>query len=573
MLDLADEMGDKDIRIRSKRDGGNPVIAAAKEPSGASFVKDHYFPFLQRFSRYIVIGWLAIFVISVVYGPSFLGNTSSNVSLPSNLPSVKAMNVYNDNYPDSSGAPPVFILYHVSDVTALESIVDSETQDASSDLDNMLGNYDYVTSVSGYWEYINDSSLSPLATSFISPNNLTMLTTISFAKGTSDQSLTKLSNKLISFAESHSTDEIFVGVTGLFPLFTEMQTATASNFETIDITVLPIGLALLGVTIRSYKHVLLALCNLACTVLFAFALMVPVSDAVSINPFSPTIMMSLGIAVCFDYSLFQLNRFKEEMIRKGPAQTSEQNQVNIHDSVIQMLETSGHVVGFSSLILLLTFVILIIFPQQFLRSIGISCACIVFCAAFVNLTLTPSFLLAFSWFSSFQMFPGVSDTAVIYLCCEMFMVNNVKVEDVQSNSIGADAEAGHGMDASGDIVSRGKIVSSLPTSKMTIANRNTSQEKGKWTLLSSLRSFPIKTGYSEANATELNDTSRRSLESIVERPQSSRVARTYSVWFRMTVFVIRFRVVLLTITAVLTGLLLWRVLTMVSVLIVPTLFR
>ena len=57
-------------------------------------------------------------------------------------------------------------------------------------------------------------------------------------------------------------------------------------------------------------------CNLVCTILLAFAVLVPLTEVIAINPFAPSIMMSLGIAICFDYSLFMLTRFAEE-IKEG----------------------------------------------------------------------------------------------------------------------------------------------------------------------------------------------------------------------------------------------------------------
>jgi len=56
------------------------------------------------------------------------------------------------------------------------------------------------------------------------------------------------------------------------------------------------------------------LLNLICAFLLAFSLLLPIAQARSINPFAPTIMLSLGIAICFDYSLFMLSRFREEVV-------------------------------------------------------------------------------------------------------------------------------------------------------------------------------------------------------------------------------------------------------------------
>jgi uncharacterized membrane protein YdfJ with MMPL/SSD domain len=494
--------------------------AGDADESENSLVKDYYFPFLQRYNKYILVMWLAVFAVSVAFGPQFLSLTSSDVSLPSNLPSVEAISVYNDNYPDASGVPPMFVLYH-SDNGA--DIISAATKALSQDLSDSFASTSYLADIAGYWQYVNNSALSALKSSFVSLDNTTMVTTLIFDKSAKDTQLDHCAKKLLKFSKDHTSSDVFVGTTGLFPLFSEMQEATATDFEMIDSTVLPIGLVLLGFTIKSYKHVLLALCNLLITVIFAFALLVPVAKAESINPFSPTIMMSLGIAVCFDYSLFQLNRFKEELVER---------KRSTERGVINMLETSGHVIGFSSFILFLTFCILIIFPQQFLRSIGISCCCVVFCACFVNLTLTPSFLLAFPWFSSFQMFPGVSDETVLRTLHIDY--SSAKVEDMNASSNGggkatnANAKAKSDADAKVDPVN----------------NTEADPEVGRATNASI-----GSTSISGDKAVTMMKTPLRS--------------RQRSFWFQFVLFVVNFRVVFLTVTAVITALLLWQVLTMV----------
>ena len=77
---------------------------------------------------------------------------------------------------------------------------------------------------------------------------------------------------------------------------------------------LPIAILILGYNIRSWRHMCIVLVNLICAFLLAFSLLLPIAQNRSINPFSPTIMLSLGIAICFDYSLFMLSRFREEVV-------------------------------------------------------------------------------------------------------------------------------------------------------------------------------------------------------------------------------------------------------------------
>ena len=46
--------------------------------------------------------------------------------------------------------------------------------------------------------------------------------------------------------------------------------------------VLPIAIVILGATLRSYRHMLIALCNLGCSLLLAFAFLLPVPRLTSV---------------------------------------------------------------------------------------------------------------------------------------------------------------------------------------------------------------------------------------------------------------------------------------------------
>jgi RND superfamily putative drug exporter len=138
----------------------------------------------------------------------------------------------------------------------------------------------------------------------------------------------------------------------------------------------------LRVSLRSYRHMAISLVNLIASLLLSFAILVPISDPISINPFAPSIMMSLGIAVCFDYSLFMLTRYRETIMV---------GKLSKEDGVFEVLLTAGHVVVLSGCTLFITFILLLVFPQNFLQSVGWSCGSIVLASIMSNMTLTPNF--------------------------------------------------------------------------------------------------------------------------------------------------------------------------------------
>ena len=70
------------------------------------FIHHLYFPFIKSYKSYILVGWLAIFIISVIYGPPFLDNTKSDLDIPAGSPASNAFNAFKANYPTATTWPP-----------------------------------------------------------------------------------------------------------------------------------------------------------------------------------------------------------------------------------------------------------------------------------------------------------------------------------------------------------------------------------------------------------------------------------------------------------------------------------
>lgn len=255
------------------------------------FVKAYYFPFLKKYCRYICAGWLAVFIICVAFGPKFLSNTRSDLDVPKGTPSAAAIDALDANYPTMSPWPPAFIVLHSN---SDKGVIGPFSRKIDTDLTEYASsNSDSIDQKSGYYDFAKNPYLRFLESSSLSADNKTMVLTVTFKKSASLAMIQSQALSLLSFASKRTTSDVSVGCTGLQPLFAELSGATSNDIETIDGIVLPIAIIILGYNVRSYRHMLIAFCNLACTVLLAFAIMVPISDALAINPFSPSIMLSL----------------------------------------------------------------------------------------------------------------------------------------------------------------------------------------------------------------------------------------------------------------------------------------
>lgn len=296
------------------------------------------------------------------------------------------------------------IIQHLKSQSTYKSVVNPDTQKISKSLASYLKPKSNIVQFTiGYWEYINKTDGLYVTKNSVTTDNITMITKLTFQKENTRDSIDTFLKGLIKFTNEASSSIVYVSTTGLSSLFLQMQESTKENFLLIDATVLPICIIILGFNVWSYRHMLIAFCNLALTLLLGFGLLVPVTYVFDINPFAPSIMMSLGIAVCFDYTLFLVNRFREEIIS---------NKRSRQDAVYRTLASAGHVITLSGTILIFTFLLLISFPQTFLQSVGIVCSVVVFTSLLTNMTLGPSLLLAFECFERFELFPTSQS-----ICC------------------------------------------------------------------------------------------------------------------------------------------------------------
>ena len=287
--------------------------------------------------------------------------------------------------------------------------MNQNTKTLNADLDLFVSSYpDIISTKSGYYDYINNRNLSFLAPQMVSSDNQTMVFTINFKADVNLDKVSKVVEKLQKFASRQSYSGTKVGCTGLEALFNDLAAGSIIAFELIDSVVLPISLVILGYNLKSYRHIIVAMVNLGCTLLLALAILVPIAKIEKINPFAPSILLTLGIAVCFDYSLFMLSRYREEIMV---------NKLVKEEAVFVSLLESGHVVLLSGFTLLVTFLLLIAFPQNFLQSVGYGCSTVIFTAVLSNMTVTPCLLLTFDCLTKFDLFPSVPECCKC-LCCK-----------------------------------------------------------------------------------------------------------------------------------------------------------
>ena len=125
----------------------------------------------------------------------------------------------------------------------------------------------------------------------------------------------------------------------------------------------------------------------AIAVLGAFAVVRLLTGVTDVSVFSINVITLLGMGLAIDYALFVVNRFREEL-----AAQPDESRPSVNRAVARTMATAGRTVLFSGLIVAASLASLLIFPQNFLRSMGYGGVAAVLVAMTAALTVLPALL-------------------------------------------------------------------------------------------------------------------------------------------------------------------------------------
>ena len=145
---------------------------------------------------------------------------------------------------------------------------------------------------------------------------------------------------------------------------------------------LPVLLVLLVVVFGGLVAAGLPLLVGGFSVLGAFLVLRVLSEATDISVFALNIVTLLGLGLAIDYALFMVSRFREEL---DAGRT-------VEAAVARTVATAGRTVAFSGVIVAVSLAGLLLFPQMFLRSMGLGGIAAVAVAAGASLTVLPAVL-------------------------------------------------------------------------------------------------------------------------------------------------------------------------------------
>lgn len=122
-------------------------------------------------------------------------------------------------------------------------------------------------------------------------------------------------------------------------------------------------------------------------VMGAFAVVRLITGVTDVSIFSINVITLLGMGLAIDYALFVVSRFREEL-----AHQPDTSRDSVRAAVVRTMATAGRTVLFSGLIVAASLASLLLFPQNFLRSMGYGGMAAVLVAMLAALTVLPALL-------------------------------------------------------------------------------------------------------------------------------------------------------------------------------------
>ncbi|MGH3470341.1 MAG: MMPL family transporter, partial [Thermocrispum sp.] len=171
-------------------------------------------------------------------------------------------------------------------------------------------------------------------------------------------------------------------VGGMPAVFADLNDQVAEDIARAEMISMPVLLLLCLLIFGSAVAAVLPVAVGAIAIVGAFALLRVMTEIGDVSVFAINIITLLGLGLAIDYALFVVSRFREELAAGR----------DVDDAVARTMATAGRTVAFSGLTIAAALASLLLFPQNFLRSMGFGGMAAVLVAMAAALTVLPAVL-------------------------------------------------------------------------------------------------------------------------------------------------------------------------------------
>ena len=162
----------------------------------------------------------------------------------------------------------------------------------------------------------------------------------------------------------------------------EANTTVEEDLRTAELLAFPLLFLLSFWFFRSLVASLLPLLVGGLSIVLTFLVLRVVTEGVDLSIFALNLVTGLGLGLAIDYSLFIVSRYREEIAVHGAGP----------EALRRTVRSAGRTVLFSSLTVAAALASLLVFPQEFLYSMGVGGVVVSLVAAAVALLVLPAVL-------------------------------------------------------------------------------------------------------------------------------------------------------------------------------------
>lgn len=172
------------------------------------------------------------------------------------------------------------------------------------------------------------------------------------------------------------------GVGGATGLQSEANDLTKQDIARGESIAMPLVLLLLVIIFRGVVAAAMPMLVGVLAILGALTTTRILTEFTTVSTFAANTITLLGLGMGIDYALFTVSRFREQ-IRAGD---------DVETAIVKTMSTAGRTIVFSGVTIALALASLLIFPEVFLRSMGMGGVAAVLIAALASTTVLPALL-------------------------------------------------------------------------------------------------------------------------------------------------------------------------------------
>ena len=326
--------------------------------------------------RFVLVAAAVLFAVGGGVGGSVAQELSSGGFQDPESESVLAEEILLDEF--GTGVPNLVLLVTVpggagGDVPAVDQ---PAVQAAGTALTERLAATPHVDNVISYW---STGGQAPLRND--AGDKAVVIGRITGSQDEVDERVADIAPRFDS-DDAGDFRGLEVEVTGFAQVFREVGEQIEHDLLRAELIAVPLTLVLLLFVFRGVVAALLPLVIGALSVVNTFLVLRVINSFTEVSVFALNLTTAMGLGLAIDYSLFVVNRYREELGHGHPPATA----------VVRTVRTAGRTVAFSAGTVAASLLALLVFPLAFLRSFAYAGVAVSLLAGVFSVLVLPAML-------------------------------------------------------------------------------------------------------------------------------------------------------------------------------------